>query len=1116
VSATAARERLLEGLNEPQREAVIHDEGPLLVLAGAGSGKTRVLTHRIAYAVETDRAAPGEILAITFTNKAAKEMGERVEMLVGRRSRAMWLMTFHSACARMLRAEGPRLGYTRGFTIYDEADSVRLVKHCIDALDVDPKRFTPRAIKRQISDAKNTLLDAAGYRETVGSFFEQTAADVYELYEKRIHAANAMDFDDLLVRCVDLLQLFPEVREGYQQSFRHVLVDEYQDTNRAQYRWLQLLASEHRQLCVVGDDDQCLVEGTLVTMGDGSTKPIETVREGDEVLSSYGSGDFRPARVSSTVQRPAEDLIEITTAAGRRIVSTPEHVHFAGYHRSVTPALHMTYLMWRRDKGFRLGTSRSYPGKRWAPVSGVHLRSVQEHADAAWVLSTHDSEGAARAEEVKLSLRYGIPTLPFVARKGGSVNGLVCDQALIDDVFAHSDALVAGRWLLRDLGLSFDHPHHSPATHEGRRRNVTVTLCADRRGSTAMHSIAMGGRDPEVARRLREVGLNVRPARRGSSSWRYESSFKDFEAGMSVLERIRGATPVTVRCRARLGSGSEDAKHHNSLPFMPAASVRPGMAMFGDDGEYDVVTDVQRIWREATVYDLNVEGTHNFVAEGLVTHNSIYAFRGADIRNILDFEDDFPDARVIKLEQNYRSTQNILSAANAVVSNNRARKHKALWTDAGEGDPVRVAELEDEHAEARYVTDRIERHVEEGGSRSEVAVFYRTNAQSRVLEDMLVRYNVSYQVIGGTRFYERAEVKDAIAYLTLLTNPQDVVAFERVVNSPRRGIGNTTQARIVSHANTTGEAVWEVALVPEEIPGLGAAPIKAVGRFMSTMERLKEWMGAASVGDLLQQVLDETGYLEALRAERTIEAEGRVENLEELVSVAREYDATAEEPNLEEFLQQIALFSEQDNLSDDEGVVTLMTLHNAKGLEFPVVFMLGCEDGVFPHSRAIESGDLEEERRLCYVGITRARTQLFMTFARTRSLYGGREWNMPSRFLDELPDHLVERETQEPKRFQQSWSTRESLGTGSRWGGGGRAAGGGRAGGGVGSSPAPQRKEPIPGGGASFSLGDDVVHASLGEGVVTGVEPGGVVVVRFASDGSERKLMSDYAPLKKR
>src|SRR5437588_223338 len=568
MATTAAAHRFLDDLNEPQREAVLHDEGPLLVLAGAGSGKTRVLTHRIAYVVETDRAAPGEILAITFTNKAAGEMKERVQALVGRRARAMWVMTFHSACARMLRAEGARLGYTRSFTIYDEADSLRLVKRCLDELDIDPKRFTPRAVKRQISDAKNALLDAAGYRQQVGSFFEQTAADAYELYEQRIHSMNAMDFDDLLVRCVDLPQLCPEVRARDRQTFQQVLVDEYQDTHRAQYRWLQLLSEDHRNLCVVGDDDQ-----------------------------------------------------------------------------------------------------------------------------------------------------------------------------------------------------------------------------------------------------------------------------------------------------------------------------------------------------------------------------SIYAFRGADIRNILDFEDDFPDARVIKLEQNYRSTQTILSAANAVVSHNRARKSKTLWTDLGQGDPVRVRELEDEHTEARYVAGEIERLVESGSSRDEIAVFYRTNAQSRVLEDTLDRYGVGYQVIGGTRFYERAEIKD-------------------------------------------------------------------VGRFMSTMERLQERAESASVGDLLQELLNEVGYLEALRAERTIEAEGRLENLEELVGVAREYDATAEDGgSVEEFLQQIALFSEQDNLRDDEGIVTLMTLHNAKGLEFPVVFMIGCEDGVFPHMRSIEAGDLDEERRLCYVGITRAKRELYMTYARQRSLYGQRDWNVPSRCL---------------------------------------------------------------------------------------------------------------------
>jgi len=731
---------LLEGLNEPQREAVTHGEGPLLILAGAGSGKTRALTRRIAYLVGTKQAQPSEILAITFTNKAAAEMRERVGQLVGNRARAMWVMTFHSACARILRADADKLSYTRGFTIYDEADSVRLVKQCIAELGVDEKRFAPRAIKRQISDAKSQLLDAAAFQLKVGGYFEQTVADVYRLYEQRIHGMNAMDFDDLLLQSVRLFEMYPEVLKRYRRAFRHVLVDEYQDTNHAQYRWLRLLAEEHRNLAVVGDDDQ-----------------------------------------------------------------------------------------------------------------------------------------------------------------------------------------------------------------------------------------------------------------------------------------------------------------------------------------------------------------------------SVYSFRAADIRNILDFEHDFPDAHVIKLEQNYRSTQTILDAANAVITNNRQRMGKTLWTAEEGGDPVRVRELEDEHAEARYVAGEIEKHVEHGGSRNDVAVFYRTNAQSRVLEDTLVRYGISYQVVGGTRFYERAEIKDALAYLTLLVNPHDVVSFGRIVNSPKRGIGQTSQARIVSHANTIGEPIFDVAITPEDVPGLGAAAVKAVGRFMDTMEKLRDRADGAQVGDLLHEALHESGYIDALEAERTIEAQGRLENLEELVSVAREYDAArggrvggdegdGEEPSVEEFLQQVSLFSQQDELKDDEGVVTLMTLHNAKGLEYDVVFMIGCEDGVFPHSRSIEAGDVEEERRLCYVGMTRARQQLTITHARTRALYGGREWNVASRFLSEIPIELTDASDQLSAAAQAS-----------RWGG--PAVSGGR--------PASMTSEPASAG-ATFSVGEDVIHAKFGEGVVTGIEPGGLVVVRFRAGGEEKKLMADYAPLKRR
>jgi DNA helicase-2/ATP-dependent DNA helicase PcrA len=726
-------ERLLAGLNPPQREAVEHTEGALLVLAGAGSGKTRVLTHRIAYLLATGEAKPGEILAITFTNKAAAEMRERVGGLIGRSVRAMWVTTFHSACARILRVDAERLGYSRSFTIYDQGDSLRMVKRCLQELHVDPKRYPPRAVQNKISSSKNQLIDASGYAETMVGGFEEVVAEVFPLYEKRMLEANAMDFDDLLVRTVNVLELFEDVRERWRRTFRHVLVDEYQDTNHAQYKMLQILAKDHGNLMVVGDEDQ-----------------------------------------------------------------------------------------------------------------------------------------------------------------------------------------------------------------------------------------------------------------------------------------------------------------------------------------------------------------------------SIYSFRNADIRNILDFEHDFPEAATVKLEQNYRSTQTILSAANAVVSNNRERRPKELWTEIAGGEPVQLKELGDEHEEARWVAGEIERLAEEEGvKRSKVAIFYRTNAMSRVLEDTLGRFDVSYQVIGGTKFYERAEIKDAVAYLSLLVNPADQVSFSRVINSPRRGIGNTTQGRLAAYANTTGLPIWEVMERVEDVPGISAAAIKSVGRFWEMMDALRERVEGSSVHSILERVLHETGYLDMLAAERTVEAEGRAENLEALVEGAAEFDVERERegesevPPLEEYLQQISLYTEQDGLDGDaeNELVTLMTLHNAKGLEYDTVFVVGCEDGAFPHMRALEEGGEEEERRICYVAITRAERRLYMTWARERRLFGRAERNLPSRFIDEIPAELTERHGG-PPAGQTQWGSSFT-----------------------GQSPA----EPIdPGPALSLLTGDDVVHASFGEGVVTGVEPGGVVIVRFSGDGTERKLMADYAPIRKR
>ena len=712
--AVASPERYLADLNPAQREAVLHTEGPLLVVAGAGSGKTRVLTYRVAHLTSAVGAAPNEILAITFTNKAAAEMRERVEGMLGDVARRIWLMTFHAACGRILRREAPRLGYKTNFTIYDQADQIRLVKACLDELERDPKRFVPRGIHNQISSAKNQLIGPGEYRNRVQSFYDQTVADTYELYQRRLFASNAVDFDDMLMLTVDVLERFPEALTKWQKAFRYVLVDEYQDTNHAQYRLLQLLAGQHRNLCVVGDPDQ-----------------------------------------------------------------------------------------------------------------------------------------------------------------------------------------------------------------------------------------------------------------------------------------------------------------------------------------------------------------------------SIYAFRGADIRNIMEFERDFPDTRTIALEQNYRSTNRILRAANGVIAHNRERKEKELFSELGEGEPVEVLEVEDEHAEARFVAARIAALAEEGFNGSEIAVFYRTNAQSRVLEDVLVRQGVAYQVIGGPRFYERAEVKDVMAYLQVIDNPFDAVSLQRMANRPRRGIGDASLARLQAYANAQGMSLWEALEFPEEA-GLGTAQARSVTALRTLLLSLQAGALDLPVAELVQRVLERSGYLETLEAERTIEAQGRIENLQELVGVAQEYQASASEPGLSSFLQEISLYADQDALREEQSLVTLMTLHNAKGLEFRAVFMIGMEEGIFPHSRSLEEGSLEEERRLAYVGMTRAQERLTLIHASARSLYGGRNYNLPSRFLDELPDDEVERERLRPASWQ---------GYGAR------------------TTIAPRADMP------ELATGDSVRHSTFGEGVVTRLEPG-IATVRFA-DGSERQLALDYAPLER-
>ena len=719
--AETYEEQLLRDLNPAQRQAVTHVDGPLLIVAGAGSGKTRVLTHRIAYLIRARKVSPFSILAITFTNKAAGEMKERVGQLVGERlSGAMWVMTFHSACVRILRREGVRLGYKSSFTIYDDADSERLIGYCLRDLDIDAKRFPPRSIKAAIGRAKDEMVDEEAFAARADNFFDKQVAEAYQAYQARLRHAQAMDFDDLILNVVHLFRLFPDVLAAYQDRFQHVMIDEFQDTNAAQFELAKLLAQRDRNITVVGDADQ-----------------------------------------------------------------------------------------------------------------------------------------------------------------------------------------------------------------------------------------------------------------------------------------------------------------------------------------------------------------------------SVYAFRGADFRNVLRFEDEFTDARVIVLEQNYRSTQTILDAANAVIDRNIMRKPKNLWSDQGPGVPITRFHAENEQDEAMYVARAIEQLREDDERKyGEIAIFYRTNAQSRAIEEVFTRYGVPYRVVGSLKFYDRKEIKDALAYMRLSVNPSDEVSLKRIINTPKRGIGDRTVAEVERYAQEAGLSISEAVDNVDAID-LAQRARSAVGEFGSIMRVLREMAEAdASPAEVLQRALDSSAYLAELEAEKTVEAQGRVENLQELVGVADAYARDNPEGGVRGFLEQIALVSDADEVVDDEGAVTMMTLHIAKGLEFPIVFITGMEEGVFPHMRSMtDPGQLEEERRLCYVGITRAKERLFLTHAWSRSLWGGTNYNPPSRFLHEIPEHLVV----------------------------------------VAGEEAPEESTEVvrgkagPGPAITVSVGEEVFHERFGRGIVVAVQGAGSnaeVTVHFAEEGQKRLLLA-YAPLKK-
>jgi DNA helicase-2/ATP-dependent DNA helicase PcrA len=992
---------LLSPLNEAQRAAVTAPLGPVLVLAGAGSGKTRVLTHRIAWLIQVENASPHGILAVTFTNKAAGEMRARIEQLLGISGGSLWIGTFHGIAHRLLRLHWREANLVQGFQILDSEDQLRVVRKILKAQNLDEARWVPREIQWFINSNKDEGRRPKALKDGNDPTRQQLIR-LYVEYEETCARAGVIDFAELLLRAFELWRDNPGLLAHYRRRFAHVLVDEFQDTNDIQYAWIKLLCGSEAQPFVVGDDDQCVPAGTLVTMADGSKKVIEAISPGERVLSCYGSGEFRAADVTDKfAHRRRGSLVCLHLRSGTIIKSTPEHTHFAGYLLGETPQTHFLYLMHKEGVGFRLGTTQVYTRGQVKPMVGFQQRTLHEHADEAWIIRTHATENDARSDEVITSLRYGLPTLPFVPRKGKARNGLVHDLKHITRVFQTIDTRAAALRLLEDCGLDPTRPHHLPRSRNSCRRNIVITLCGDRRGRTPMHCISIVGVDGSDATVLSELGLSVRPAKNGSKSWRFET-VGDFGELMSIAKRIRERLNARYILKGRILS--------RSLPFIKASSIRPGMVMATESGAFDAVERIEYEESDVDVYDLNVERTHNYIANGIVTHNSIYGWRGAKVENLHQFRRDFPQAKLFRLEQNYRSTGNILGAANAVIAHNSSRLGKTLWTSGAQGEPIRVYAGFNERDEADFVLQRIRDHVQRGGQRREIAILYRSNAQSRVFEEAFLSARIPYRVYGGLRFFERAEIKDALAYLRLIVNRRDDPSFERVVNLPPRGIGAKSLDVIREHARGAGISLWEAAgaCIGE---ALGPKAASAVHGFMALIERLAREVAGRALHEQVDHVLDASGLIEHKRSEKADRGEARVENLNELVSAARGFapEAGGDLPPLESFLAHAVLESGEGQAEAWEDCVQMMTLHSAKGLEFPLVFLCGLEDGLFPHQRSITDIEgLEEERRLCYVGMTRAMRALYLTYAEQRRLHGVDSYGQPSRFIREVPEALIE------------------------------------------------------------------------------------------------------------
>ena len=993
-------------LNKEQYEGATTIEGQVLILAGAGSGKTRVLTHRIAHMVEDLNIAPYNILAITFTNKAAKEMKDRVRALIGECAENMWISTFHSTCVKILRREIDKIGYKSSFTIYDSSDQKTLVKECMKTVNINDKDISEQEIISKIGKAKDRMQTARSFKlENESNFRENKIADVYEMYQKRLKENNALDFDDLIFKTVELFKSNPETLEFYQRKFKYIMVDEYQDTNGAQYELVKLLASKYKNICVVGDDDQCLVEGTMVSTENKDVE-IEKLMKEDLVRVASGNGETSLLKISDINKKKyCGKIVKITTKNNRVIKATPNHISFGKI--SLEEDKYYVYLMYKSGFGYRIGQTSSVRSRDDRDASGLAVRLNGEQADKMWIIKVCDTKGDATYYEQYYSVKYGIPTIVFNSRGGN----ITISQEQIEKMFKEIDTINAAEKLMEDEFLYNEYPHHlSNAVIRGDsiRKRVNLSFFGGKKSvqrGIYSHRIGLNSSGDDSKNKFIEAGFNVRDGQINTYRVETERALYDeaeeFARKLSMVEEN-----FEILKKAKLSN-------NKSFMFMPIGSFKPGMSIAVQDNEKieeDIVISVELEDYDGYVYDLNIDNARNYIANGIVVHNCIYQWRGADIKNILDFEKDYPDAKVIKLEQNYRSKGNILNAANVVIVNNSNRKSKALRTEQELGSKIKVYRAYSDSDEGDFVGKQIlDIRKNEDKKYNDFAILYRTNAQSRIFEESFRRKGIPYKIVGGTRFYDRKEIKDILAYLKVLINPQDDISIRRIINVPKRSIGDATVNKIQDFADSFELNMWDALSEVRSIPTLTPRNVSCIDPFVQLMENLMILSETTPVSMLIETILEDTGYMDQLKKSNEIEDKSRIENLKELVSDAVDFEKNSEDKSLSAYLEKVSLVQDTDKIEDEDDSVVLMTVHSAKGLEFPVVFMVGMENGIFPGSASFEKeSEMEESRRLCYVGITRAKEILFMTSAEVRRVFGKTVAYSQSDFINEIKPDLKE------------------------------------------------------------------------------------------------------------